>query len=564
MQSNLQISPDRHNLGIVQPDDSNRCALYRLNTDILLEIIDYLPYDSLLEISLACKRLWEVCRPPLFRNVVLHVRRIDRVQEALAMRQADIWKYTNHLVFTGEWQNLCSVVPHNAIATFVADMPNLHRVIIEGDELPSRVEVSIPWPYLRAILSSASRLRYLDILVAVELNGDATAISELDFPLPCLTSLTLTIPDYKRHPRHDTTRVKLLSALLPRLSSMLTQLFVSLDVAPLQLIATSQWPCLRELTLQGDRRASLDPHLVSIALAAGMPELRSFSILRARRKTRRRLILWPADWTGGIPFPKLECLEVSYPNPKDDLYSHLPDTLRRLSLRCWPRHYMHQQRCDRNAMNRLRWQSPVLTASEMLSILQRCRSVPLEQLEIEYRVDENDEVLLRSLAELFPALRTLTVYRYRAEGSSDDIPVSIAQALSHLHHLQVLRAHLDFPHAPHTLSPFQTYPRRFAELDAFQDFLSQPADTLARRLSPSLRFVCLLHRIIYDNEWLPFRIVRDACHAADADDSHPTFKEVRLEDTALTVEGLQMMDDPSPYTPDTIPPGPDFIDDFEF
>ncbi|KAL7284057.1 hypothetical protein ACG7TL_001334 [Trametes sanguinea] len=483
------------------------------------------------------------------------------------MPQADIWKYTNRLTFIGDWEDLCDVVPYTAMATFVADMPNLHHVILKRAEWPSRVEASIQWPYLRAILSSASRLRGLEISIAVELNlnGAATFASVLDFPIPCLTSFTLTIPDYKYHHRHDTTRAELSSALLPRLFPMLNQLFLSLDVAPLQLIATLRWPCLREFTLQGDRRASLDPHLVSIALAAGMPELRSFLILRARRKTRRRLILWPADWTGGIPFPKLECLEVSYPNPKDDLYSHLPDTLRRLSLRCWPRHYMHQQRCDRNAMNRLRWQSPVLTASEMLSILQRCRSVPLEQLEIEYQVDENDEVLLRSLAELFPALRTLTVYRYRAEGSSDDIPVeSIAQALSHLHHLRVLRAHLDFPHAPHTLSPFQTYPRRFAELDAFQDFLSQPADTLARRLSPSLRFVCLLHRIIYDNEWLPFRIVRDACHTADADDSHPTFKEVRLDEAVLAVEGLQMMDDPSPYTSDTIPPGPDFIDDFEF
>ncbi|KAI9065594.1 hypothetical protein FKP32DRAFT_1567565 [Trametes sanguinea] len=412
-------------------------------------------------------------------------------------------------------------------------MPNLHRILVEGTE---EFEGSISWAYLRGILSSP-RFRHLKISVAVDLNHAATFTTELDFSLPPLTSLTLTIPDYKYHPRHDNVKAKLLSAFLPKLSLTLECLSISLDVAPLQLIGTLQWPRLRELTLQGDRRVSLDPEFASIALSAGMPELRSFSILRAQRSKRRRHTLWPAEWTGGVPFSKLERLEVSYPIPADEIYSHLPDTLRRLSLRCWPRHYHHRYRYERDAMRRLWWKSPILTASELLTILRRCQAAPLEHLEIEYEVDDHDEALLRSLSELFPALRTLTVFRYRPKDHTGEIQVeSIARALSNLLHLRVLRIHLDFPHAPHPLSPIETW-SCFAELDAFQAFLSIPAETLARNLSSSLRFVCLFQRRMYENVWFPFRIIRDP--SAGTRGSRSTVQKVLLDDAVLSIEGLR-------------------------
>ncbi|CDO75742.1 hypothetical protein BN946_scf184921.g18 [Trametes cinnabarina] len=380
--------------------------------------------------------------------------------------------------------------------------------------------------------------------------------------MPRLTSLSLTIPDYKYRFRHDTARITLLRALLPALSSSLEQLVVSLDVAPLRDMAALPWPRLRSLTLRGaDPPVEDEMPLFITHLLAAMPGLRSFSLLQAQAWNSDHHVMWPTGQSGDFPCAQLERLEISYPNPADEVYSRLPDTLRQLSLRCWPRHYLRQHRYERKTLKRrLKWRSPILKSSELLTILRRCRSDLLEVLEIEYREDSEDARLLRSLSELFPALHTLTVFRYRCEPTNTDVPVeSIAQALSTLRHLRILRIHLDFPNAPHPLSPFRTYPWH-AEFDAFDDFLHEPARTLATRLNSSVQYVCLLRRQYWRSEWLPFRIVRDTRGGGRASD----VKEIRLDDGLVSIGDIIMEDDPPPYTKDQIPPGPDFIDDFEF
>ncbi|KAJ2978432.1 hypothetical protein NUW54_g11285 [Trametes sanguinea] len=316
-------------------DDIADYPVHRLDNDTLLEIFEYLPYYSVRDVSAVCKWLREACKPYLFRNMAFRLGiSANSVRKALTM-QSDIWNYASRLTFTGDWKYLRQVVPCSDVATFVAHMPNLRHINLK---VTAGHKGLVLWPYLREILSSP-HLRHLEISAAVDFNNTATFPTQLDFVLPPLTSLTITIPHYKYHPRHENAKTKFLSALLPTLSPTLECLFVSLDVAPLQLIATLQWPRLRELTLQGDRRVSLDPEFAFIALLAGMPELHSFLVLRAQRSKRRRHTLWPAEWMGDVPCSKLERFEVSYPDPADEVYSHLPDTLQRLSLRCWPRHY---------------------------------------------------------------------------------------------------------------------------------------------------------------------------------------------------------------------------------
>lgn len=54
----------------------------------------------------------------------------------------------------------------------------------------------------------------------------------------------------------------------------------------------------------------------------------------------------------------------------------------------------------------------LLGSADMLSILGRCAGVGLDELSLEYRVDEGEDALLRFVVVNFPRLMSLKLHRY--------------------------------------------------------------------------------------------------------------------------------------------------------
>lgn len=84
---------------------------------------------------------------------------------------------------------------------------------------------------------------------------------------------------------------------------------------------------------------------------------------------------------------------VSYPDMSDELWDNLPLTVRALSLHCWP-HFNFQLRLSMRGDLDFPTFGLVPTSSDLLSILRRCGASGLEHLEIDHRVDDEDEALL--------------------------------------------------------------------------------------------------------------------------------------------------------------------------
>ncbi len=228
---------------------------------------------------------------------------------------------------------------------------------------------------------------------------------------------------------------------------------------------------------------------------------------------------------------------MSCPHPDDLLYAHLPYTLQRLTLRCWPRHYVtllpHEAHYVADDMG---WVSPILSSSEMLQILSRCPPSNLEELELEFEEDGHDLELFTLIPLIFPNLVKLTVLRYRKWGNPD-VPVvslhhpslrscranvktsqrEIGKALAPLRNLVVMYLHLDFKVAPHPYALCNdTAVEEFGKL---QVTLQDAVDVLAHKLSNSVDTVYFLQRRMSKNFWVPYHITRtrDAVHANELD-----------------------------------------------
>ncbi|KAI0641500.1 hypothetical protein C8Q79DRAFT_1014426 [Trametes meyenii] len=232
--------------------------------------------------------------------------------------------------------------------------------------------------------------------------------------------------------------------------------------------------------------------------------------------------VWPSsipitfnDRSTDSPWPDLKYLSVSFPHPNDELYAHLPRGLRTLSLRSLPHYWQHRigwswgSRAMGQIMRRLGWSYPIPTASEALSILQRCRTPGLSQLQLEYRIDDEETALLRTIAHAFPGLAHLEIARY-VDGHV--VPLEeIAEALVPLAKLHTLRVYWDSPEIPEAYSHGRHRPRVYHRTDVVL-FLDGPlknaATVFARKLSPSLELVQLLSPGSPRLFWASYRVLR--------------------------------------------------------
>ncbi|KAM5544071.1 hypothetical protein V8D89_002257 [Ganoderma adspersum] len=326
---------------------------------------------------------------------------------------------------------------------------------------------------------------------------------------------------------------QVLLLVLSRIHPAVEKLVLSAEPAPLLAMSQWSWPRLRELRLRGSRRSL--PPVPYMTLLSAMPNLRSLALelTLVSEECTHTDPLWPPGSRMPFPWPDLAHLTVAHPDPADELYSHLPPSLRTLSLCCRPHKSEKAWIARRLIYTAHAYEYPVLTSAEMLGILENCYLPSLTRLEIEYeaREGEGGELdLLRALGSMFPQLAWLQIHRYRAASatpSGGDVAAvtsqmqavesqdEIGQALSFLSRLHTVCAYLDVPHQPTCLYRYPIYYDE-AEIEEYTKTLRDVAHRLARTI-PSLGTVYLWRpRMTGHIEWAPFEVVRrDSAPASD-------------------------------------------------
>ncbi|KAI0350390.1 hypothetical protein OH77DRAFT_1076451 [Trametes cingulata] len=380
-------------------------------------------------------------------------------------------------------------------------MPRLDAVVIKGTH-----NLGVPCLVLKAILRAPllESFRLAEPLVRQEFLGS----DDLQFQItPSLRHFSYINTDYYRlHPRRSQVEVHLVQAVLEEASDSLETLILpSEPTLSFDRFAWRSWRALRVLSLTGERPSQI-PGQPLISTLSHMRCLRTLVLDFASRHGAVPEPIWPAELDGDFPWPDLQFLSIAFPHPDDQIYSHLPPSVSALRLCCWPRHYIHQSWPELRTSAVLRWDSPVLGASELQRILQRCASPHLYELDIEYKCDGEEMRLLAVLPRAFPYLTSFTLYRYRMSDAHIVDVAGLARILAAFKRLRVLRVHLDFVSQPHPLFTVHSP----ASLSRMREAFAKYADIFASALAESARVVCFLDRQTAYNKWYPFRIVADS------------------------------------------------------
>ena len=303
---------------------------------------------------------------------------------------------------------ICGVMDGAFLKDTLPAMPRLRSIHIG---FRWKDEHGLSWDALEAILS-ASQLREVTIQTYLVCPRGAPA---RDMPLK--NSAQLTTFRHVRYTSHsvlheDAQRTSL-AIVVGSLNLYLERLRLPSDLAPIPTLRSLPWPRLRELKLDGVWPPHLDTPLIHII--SEMPVLRTLALETALPCDMERQAVWPRGSSLRFPFPELEELVVSFPHPEDQLYSHLPPTLRSLSLRCCPHHCVYVWTPD----TCMCWHSPISRASELLRILSSVKLPLLRQLQLEYIADHGDAALLDTVSDSFPHLSSLEIHRFRDVDISD-------------------------------------------------------------------------------------------------------------------------------------------------
>ncbi|KAI1792097.1 hypothetical protein LXA43DRAFT_1007969 [Ganoderma leucocontextum] len=165
-------------------------------------------------------------------------------------------------------------------------------------------------------------------------------------------------------------------------------------------------------------------------------------------------MVWPKGFSATFPWPDLEFFRVSHPHPADEIYAHLPSSLRRLALRPWPHRCLrifpdihmplYPDPLDgRGSASIHRYVAP---ARDLTQFVRKyyCDLPLLRSLELEYASDAEEPELLWLAVVKFPHLTALEIHRFQSEGSDGVRATELAHALAPLASLRTLKLYLDF------------------------------------------------------------------------------------------------------------------------
>lgn len=299
----------------------------------------------------------------------------------------------------------CGVFPSAALAACLRQLPQLRSLRIHKREL---VTHGVTWDTLLAILSvpNLQELKFTGMYICpFSHSGDDLCIDA--HALAPITTFHYQILDSPKAVGFE-TEAAALAAVLTGLHEGLETLTLTSESAPLPTLAQLDWPCLRKLTFYGTPWEAPTPAIA--ASSTKMPHLRELSF-KLYTPSQANV---PRIYDGVHLPPHLVRLALSAPIPQDDVFDHLPVTLRALSLRYWPHLYVQQYLHDIGFIYSHPRYDLLLRSSDILNILRRCSTLSLDHLEIEYRADEEDHALLRYLAQTFPNITSLKIHRYHS------------------------------------------------------------------------------------------------------------------------------------------------------
>ena len=295
-------------------------------------------------------------------------------------------------------------------------MPLLSHLTLR---IPFHAVHGVSWQLLRRILKLPN-LRHLSLDNFIP-SPTRFASDKLNLhAIGPITSFSYTVFN-SRNPYRLPSESEALSLILRTLHNSLEILVLPSEPAPLTEMFELEWPLLRELRLRGERWDIPDTPIVS--LLSCMPNLRVLVLELTHPEEMAEQAMWPHGDTdtGPFPCPNLEQLTLANPLPHDELWTHLPHSIHTLSLCSCPP-YTHRgwhMRPTPGPYRGSRYRFPLLSSTELLSILTRCPTPHMRALEIEYGANHAEWALLRYVASAYPGLTTLQIRRYRAEGEGD-------------------------------------------------------------------------------------------------------------------------------------------------
>ncbi|KAH9920503.1 uncharacterized protein BXZ73DRAFT_80087 [Epithele typhae] len=462
---------------------SRASTFHHLDDDVLLELVSYLHWFNLANLSTTCRRMRIICIPALFSTASIRAQCLSSRTVNALPEQARFCVRTLRLngFFDRPYpesgltrlppapKRVTEDIESRAAAnlsTIIHSMPHLETVIIDspyrfyrwlGRNPPT---VGVPFDVLMVILRASDIRQMIVNRILYHEDDFIPETPHLPLHIPRIKSFRYVLPTYREGTRAYDAEAAVLKLIIPPLGGSVTTLHLPTENAPFHEMSLCEWPALQELALEGEHLAlagvTPTPY---ISFLARMPHLRRLRlhIADVHRAPMSPLLsaiesppaIWPtsAPSMSKPPLQALEELTVSHPRVDDQLWGQLPPSLRNVRLRSWPYHrsleHLGEGRNFPLAGTTLCWSSPHVPSSKLSHIITSYReSCNVTKLELEYHTNDKESTLLETVAAAFPALQRLTLSRnddHKGTKAAWADIIDVAEALRGLHDLCSVR-----------------------------------------------------------------------------------------------------------------------------